>query len=99
MHKTQECNNIFGVLFKIPKLEFFLLFYTNNYYIKHIFIYLYFSYNCLFGVDAVVSVAAEPLFTDRWKIDAVVGASQKALGCIPGMAILTFSPLAKYVCK
>lgn len=51
---------------------------------------------CLLGVDAVVSIAAVPLFVDRWKLDAVVGGSQKAVGCIPGISLLTFSPLAKY---
>lgn len=55
----------------------------------------YYSYNCLLGIDAVVSLAAAPLFTDRWKLDAVVGGSQKAIGCVPGMALVTFSSLAK----
>lgn len=48
-------------------------------------------------MDAVVSTAAVPLFVDRWKIDAVVAGTQKAIGAPPGLALTTYSPLAKYV--
>lgn len=48
------------------------------------------------AVDAVVSLAAEPLFVDKWKLDAVSSGTQKAIGCIPGLSLATFSPLAKY---
>lgn len=54
-------------------------------------------YNCLLAVDAVVSTAAVPLYVDRWKIDAVVAGTQKAIGAPPGLALTTYSPLAKYV--
>lgn len=55
-----------------------------------------FRHNCLLAVDAVVTIAAVPLYVDRWKIDAAVGGSQKAIGAPPGIAVTTFSPLAKY---
>lgn len=51
----------------------------------------------MLAVDAVVSTAAVPLFVDRWKIDAVVAGTQKAIGAPPGFALTTYSPLAKYV--
>lgn len=58
---------------------------------------MYSRYNCLLAVDAVVSTAAVPLFVDKWKIDAVVAGTQKAIGAPPGLALTTYSPLAKYV--
>lgn len=54
-------------------------------------------YNCLLAVDAVVSTGAVPLFVDRWKIDAAVSGTQKGIGAPPGLALTTYSPLAKYV--
>ncbi|KAJ1969224.1 hypothetical protein IWQ62_000757 [Dispira parvispora] len=50
-------------------------------------------------VDGVCSVAAEPLYMDDWKIDVVMTASQKALGCPPGLAIIVVSPTALNVWK
>lgn len=52
------------------------------------------KYNCLFGVDCVVSIGAEPLYVDKWGIDVAVGATQKALSAPTGMSLLTFSPKA-----
>lgn len=52
--------------------------------------------SCLLGVDAVVTLAAVPLFVDRWKLDAVAGGAQKGVGCLPAVSLLTFSSLAKY---
>lgn len=54
-----------------------------------------FRYNCLLAVDAVVSAGAVPLFVDRWKIDAVVAGTQKAIGAPPGFALTSYSALAK----
>lgn len=51
----------------------------------------------MLAVDAVVSTAAVPLFVDRWKIDAVVAGTQKAIGAPPGLALTSYSSLAKYV--
>lgn len=56
-----------------------------------------FRYNCLLAVDAVVSLGAVPLFVDRWKIDAAVAGTQKGIGAPPGLALTTYSTLAKYV--
>ncbi len=46
-------------------------------------------------VDAVSSLAAEPLETDAWGVDVVVTGSQKALMMPPGMAFVSVSPKAK----
>jgi alanine-glyoxylate transaminase/serine-glyoxylate transaminase/serine-pyruvate transaminase len=53
------------------------------------------KHNCLLAVDAIVSIASDPLFVDRWRIDAVTAGSQKALGAPPGMCMLSFSQLAE----
>ncbi|KAJ1656081.1 hypothetical protein IWQ61_004277 [Dispira simplex] len=45
-------------------------------------------------VDGVCSVAAEELYMDDWEIDVIMTASQKALGCPPGLAIIVVSPTA-----
>lgn len=45
----------------------------------------------LFIVDGVCSVAAEDLQFDKWKIDGVVTASQKAIGCPAGLSISMWS--------
>lgn len=46
-------------------------------------------------VDAVSSMGAEPLETDKWGIDVVVTGSQKALMLPPGMAFVSVSPKAQ----
>lgn len=45
----------------------------------------------LFIVDGVCSVASEDIKFDDWKIDGVVTASQKAIGCPAGLSISMFS--------
>ncbi|MER3460025.1 MAG: aminotransferase [candidate division GAL15 bacterium] len=45
-------------------------------------------------VDAVSSLGAIPLEMDAWGLDAVVTASQKALGCPPGVSFLAASERA-----
>lgn len=52
------------------------------------------KHNCLLAVDAVVSIAVDPLFVDRWEIDAVTAGSQKAVGAPPGMCLMSFSERA-----
>lgn len=52
------------------------------------------KHNCLLAVDAVVSIAVDPLFVDRWEIDAVNAGSQKAVGAPPGMCLMSFSERA-----
>jgi len=43
-------------------------------------------------VDAISSLGAVPLETDAWGIDVVVGGSQKALMCPPGLAMASVAP-------
>lgn len=42
-------------------------------------------------VDGVCSVAGEEIDFDKWKLDGVVTASQKAIGCPAGLSISIFS--------
>lgn len=42
-------------------------------------------------VDGVCSVACEEIAFDEWGLDAVVTASQKAIGCPAGLSISYFS--------
>jgi aspartate aminotransferase-like enzyme len=48
-------------------------------------------------VDAVSSLGAEPLETEKWGIDVVVTGSQKALMLPPGMAFVSVSPKAEAI--
>ena len=45
-------------------------------------------------VDAISGLGAQPLPTDRWGVDVVVGGSQKALMLPPGLAFVSLSPKA-----
>ncbi|NLN83855.1 MAG: alanine--glyoxylate aminotransferase family protein [Firmicutes bacterium] len=45
-------------------------------------------------IDAVASMAAEPIETDQWGVDILLGGSQKALSAPPGMTILAISDRA-----
>ncbi len=45
-------------------------------------------------VDAISGLGAEPLPTDGWEVDVVVGGSQKALMIPPGLAFASLSPKA-----
>ena len=48
----------------------------------------------LLVVDSVSGAGAVDLRTDAWRIDAIATASQKALGGVPGAAMLSLSPRA-----
>lgn len=50
-------------------------------------------------VDGVCSVGCEEIAFDAWGIDAVITASQKAIGCPPGLSISMFSGRAIEVYK
>jgi alanine-glyoxylate transaminase / serine-glyoxylate transaminase / serine-pyruvate transaminase len=50
-------------------------------------------------VDAVASLAAEPLNVDKQKLDIVFSGSQKALSAPPGMSPITVSPRVEEVLK
>ncbi|KAJ5226880.1 uncharacterized protein N7469_006886, partial [Penicillium citrinum] len=49
------------------------------------------SPNTLVVVDGVCSVGSEEIAFDQWDLDAVVTASQKAIGCPPGLSIVMVS--------
>lgn len=48
-------------------------------------------------VDAVASLAAEPMSVDKQRLDVVFSGSQKALSAPPGMSPITVSPRAEEV--
>lgn len=48
----------------------------------------------LLVVDAISGLGGEPLYTDRWKVDVVVGASQKGLMVPPGLSFISLSARA-----
>jgi len=50
-------------------------------------------------VDAVASLAAEPLNVDKQRLDIVFSGSQKALSAPPGMSPITVSPRAEEVLR
>ncbi|XP_067128493.1 LOW QUALITY PROTEIN: alanine--glyoxylate aminotransferase [Centruroides vittatus] len=52
------------------------------------------KYNCLLIVDAVASLGAVPIYTDKWEIDVIYSGSQKVLGAPPGSSPMSFSPRA-----
>lgn len=45
-------------------------------------------------VDAISSLGAADLPVDRWDVDLCVASTQKALGCPPGLALVSVSPRA-----
>ena len=49
----------------------------------------------LLVVDAVASLAAEPMHVDKQRLDIVFSGSQKALSAPPGMSPITISPRAE----
>lgn len=49
------------------------------------------KHNALAIVDAVTSLAGNPLRVDEWAIDAVYSGSQKCLSCPPGLSPVTFN--------
>ncbi|KAJ2820626.1 hypothetical protein FBU31_005163 [Coemansia sp. 'formosensis'] len=52
------------------------------------------SPDTLVVVDGVCATAAERLYFDAWGVDVVITASQKALGCPPGISIVVASQKA-----
>ena len=52
------------------------------------------KYGALIIVDAVTSLGAIPLKVEEWGLDAVYSCSQKGVGCVAGMAPVTFSEKA-----
>lgn len=54
------------------------------------------KYNILTVVDSVAAMVGEKLLVDEWKIDIVLGGSQKAISAQPGLTIVSVSEDAKY---
>jgi alanine-glyoxylate transaminase/serine-glyoxylate transaminase/serine-pyruvate transaminase len=52
------------------------------------------KHKCLLLVDTVASLGGVPFAADQLKIDCVYSATQKVLGCPPGLAPITFSDAA-----
>ncbi|MEE1801784.1 aminotransferase class V-fold PLP-dependent enzyme [Streptomyces sp. JV176] len=52
------------------------------------------AHGALFMLDAVASVAAEPLLTDAWGVDLCVIGAQKAMGGPAGVSAVAVSPRA-----
>ncbi|KAI8322718.1 PLP-dependent transferase [Martensiomyces pterosporus] len=52
------------------------------------------SPDTLVVVDGVCATAAERLYFDAWGVDVVITASQKALGCPPGISVVVASQKA-----
>ncbi len=50
--------------------------------------------NSILVVDSISALAADPLSQDQWKVDVVVGGSQKALMLPPGLAFMSVSEKA-----
>lgn len=55
------------------------------------------NYNILSVVDAVSSIGGIPIETDLWKIDILLGASQKCLSAPPGLTFMSISPQADHL--
>ena len=55
------------------------------------------KYGVLTVLDGVCSVGGEEIQQEKWGIDVVLTASQKAIGVPPGLALLTVSPKAMSV--
>lgn len=52
------------------------------------------EFNCIFMVDAVVTMGCVPLLVDNWKIDVAFAGSQKVLNAPPGITPITFNSRA-----
>lgn len=52
------------------------------------------EFNCLFMVDAVITMGCVEFYVDRWKIDVAYSGSQKVLNAPPGITPITFGSRA-----
>ena len=57
------------------------------------------EHDALFMVDAVTSLGGNEVAVDRWDIDYCYSATQKCLGCPPGLSPVAVSPRAHDVVK
>lgn len=52
------------------------------------------EFDCIFMVDAVITMGCVPFFVDKWKIDVAYSGSQKVLNAPPGITPITFGERA-----
>jgi len=52
------------------------------------------EFDCLFMVDAVITLGCVPFYADKWKIDVAYSGSQKVLNAPPGITPITFNSRA-----
>ena len=69
------------------------------------------KYKIISVIDSVASMGGEPILTDKWQADIVLGASQKVISAPPGLTFLSISqdgweamesrktPIASYYCN
>ena len=57
------------------------------------------EHNAIFMVDAVTSLGGNEVAVDRWGIDYCYSATQKCLGCPPGLSPVALSPRAHEAVK
>jgi len=57
------------------------------------------EYDALFMLDAVTSLGGNEVAVDKWGVDYAYSASQKCLGCPPGLAPVAVSPKAHEMIK
>lgn len=53
------------------------------------------EHGALIVVDAITGLCAETMMTDAWRLDAVIGGSQKGFGAPPGLAFISLSERAR----
>ncbi len=49
------------------------------------------KYDKILIVDAIAGLGADELWMDKWGVDVVIGGSQKAVGCPPGISMLALN--------
>ena len=49
------------------------------------------EFDCIFMVDAVITMGCVPFFVDKWKIDVAYSGSQKVLNAPPGITPITLN--------
>ena len=49
------------------------------------------EFECIFMVDAVITMGCVPFYVDKWKIDVAYSGSQKVLNAPPGITPITFN--------
>ena len=94
--EAADANDVEAALKKNPNIRFVVMTHnetstgTTNYQIEKI-ANIAKAHNCLIIVDAVSSLTATPVETDKWGLDVVVSGSQKGWMMPPGLAFISVS--------